>query len=149
MEMSDEERKRVMETMSDNFDFQDEPKVGIFWYDTESGSLFGVSKIEACDLAFNSNGFKTVRTLYKTWWMKQRMRARSKQDYHSIFEKDYIEIPRGRIFQREDGTFQLMCGSWITDHIVNMVKEEFDLDNVTFEYVIDTHWELGHGWSEE
>jgi hypothetical protein len=30
-----------------------------------------------------------------------------------------------------------------------LVKEEFDLQNVSFEVKVDEHWEIGHGWSEE
>jgi hypothetical protein len=42
-----------------------------------------------------------------------------------------------------------MCGSWINEQIINMVKEEFDLQNVPFEVKIDEHWEIEHGWSED
>jgi hypothetical protein len=42
-----------------------------------------------------------------------------------------------------------MCGSWITDHIEDLVKEEFDLQTAPFERIIDIHWEIGHGWNEE
>ena len=69
--------------------------------------------------------------------------------FPGIFKKDYTQVPWGRIFQRKDGVFQLMCGSWIDDHIVSLVKEEFDLKNVQFEILIDEHWEIGHGWFED
>ena len=42
-----------------------------------------------------------------------------------------------------------MCGSWINDRIVELVKDEFNLGDVPLEIKIDTHWEIGHGWSEE
>jgi hypothetical protein len=147
--MSETEREVVMETMADNFVNQDEPKVGIFWYSKDSNELFGISKIEANELQFNSNGLKTIKTLHKSWWQKQKNRAVSTGKDPGIFTKDYTQIPRGRIFQRKDSVFQLMCGSWIDEHIVDLVKEEFDLKNVQFEIVIDEHWEIGHGWSEE
>jgi hypothetical protein len=143
------ERKIVMETMANNFDNQDDPKVGIFWYDEENDELFGVSKINASELQFNSNGLKTISTLHKSWWKSQQQRAIKKGKVLGIFQNDYTMIPRGRIFQKKDGVFQLMCGSWITDNIENLVKEEFDLQTVQLERVIDIHWEIGHGWSEE
>ena len=148
-EMSKQEQKAVMKTMSDNFEHQDEPKVGIFWYDEEKDELFGVSKIEASDLQFNINDLKTIKTLHKTWWQKQKNKAISKGEDPGIFKKEYTLVPRGRIFQRKDGVFQLMCGSWINDHIESLVKDEFDLQNVLFEKIVDEHWEIGHGWSEE
>ncbi|GMO29134.1 MAG: hypothetical protein Pg6A_17160 [Termitinemataceae bacterium] len=148
-EMSGHERAAVIKTMSDNFDFQDEPKVGIFWYDEKTDELFGVSKIEASELQFNDNGLKTIKTLHKTWWAKQQMRAKAKHQYTSVFMKDYTQIPRGRIFETQDGLFQLMCGSWINNHIIDLIKDEFDLQSVPFEKLVDEHWEIGHGWSEE
>jgi hypothetical protein len=147
-EMSEQEREAVMKTMSDNFDYQDEPKVGIFWYNEETDELFGVSKIEASEIQFIS-GLKTIKTLHKTWWAKQQMRAKAKHQKASIFMKDYTQIPRGRVFETKDGLFQLMCGSWINEHIIDLVKEEFDLQNVPFEVKIDEHWEIGHGWYED
>ena len=58
-----------------------------------------------------------------------------------IFSKDYTQVPRGRIFQRNDGVFQLMCGSWIDGHIVDLVKDEFDLQNAQLEIKLDEHEE--------
>ncbi|MDR2481579.1 MAG: hypothetical protein LBD07_04720 [Spirochaetaceae bacterium] len=148
-EMSEEERQNVMKSMTDNFDAQDDPKVGIFWYDQNNDELFGVSKVNADDLQFNNNGLKTISALHKSWWQKQKNRAVSKGKDPGIFAKNYTEIPRGRIFQRKDGVFQLMCGSWMTDHIEELVKDEFDLKNSSVERTIDIHWEIGHGWSED
>jgi hypothetical protein len=147
--MSAAERKEVMASMSDNFEIQDEPKVGIFWYDTEADELFGVTASFAGELPFNEHGKKTVGTLHKTWWKKQHERAKAKEQFASVFMKDYTKIPRGRIFQRKDGTFELMCGSWINEHIVELVKDEFNLQKVSLEVKIDIHWEIGHGWNEE
>ena len=148
-EMPEEERRKVMQSMADNFETQDDPKVGIFWYDSNRDELFGVSKVNAGDLRFNTNGLKTISTLHKSWWQKQKNRAVSKNEDPGIFAKDYTQIPRGIIFQKKDGGFQLMCGSWMNDHIEDLVKDEFDLQNVPLERTIDIHWELGHGWSED
>jgi len=38
-----------------------------------------------------------------------------------------------------------MCGSWINEHIIDLVKEEFDLQNIPLEVKTDEHWEIGHG----
>ena len=121
----------------------------MFWYDEVNDELFGVTATYADQLPFNSNGKKTERTLHRNWWRKQQERAKAKKQGVGIFAKDYTNVPRGRIFQSQDGTFELMCGSWINEHIVELVKDEFNLQNVPLEVKIDTHWELGHGWSEE
>jgi len=147
--MSTEERKNVMECMSVNFDSQNNPEVGIFWYNEKEDTLFGVNKGFADELQFNLNGLKTLKILHKQWWQKEKNKRLSKGKALDIFGADYTQIPRGRIFQYKDGTFQLMCGSWITDHIKELIKEEFNLQKVPFEVKIDEHWEIGHGWSEE
>jgi hypothetical protein len=148
-EMSEEERRNVMKSMSDNFEFQDDPKVGIFWYDPANDELFGVSKVNAGDLQFNRNGLKTISTLHKSWWQTQKNRALAQKKDPGIFAKDYTHIPQGRIFQRKDGGFQLMCGRWMNDRIEDLVKDEFDLRKVPLEISTDIHWEIGHGWSED
>ena len=136
--MSASERTGVIESMSANLETQEEPMVGIFWYDEKNDDLFGVTASYAHELPFNAHGKKTVGTLHKTWWKKQQERAKAKKQLTSIFMKDYTQTPRGRIFQREDGTFDLMCGSWINDHIVELVKNEFNLRNVPLEVKVDS-----------
>jgi hypothetical protein len=147
--MSDTERNDVMQTMRDNMNFQDEPKLGIFWYDEKNDELFGVTKIEAMDVPFPENkDQKTVRSLHRDWWKKQEMKVKAGRERNPVFLREYTQIPRGRLFQNKDGSFEVMCGTWMTDHIMNLVIEEFDLQHETVKPVIDEHWELGHGWSE-
>jgi hypothetical protein len=149
MTLSPGYRSIVMQAMMDNLGSQEEPKVGIFWYNSSSDELFGVTKIEISELSFNSNGLKTVKTLHKNWWQKQRMRDEAKGNSLSVYISDYTKIPRGRIFQTKDGQFQIMCGSWMNDHIKDLVIDEFDLQGQDVVILVDKHWEIGHGWSEE
>jgi hypothetical protein len=139
--MTPEEHDNVIQAMADQMAFQDEPKVGIFWYDTESDSLFGVSKVNASDLSFNSTGLKTISILHKSWWQKEKNRALSRGGAGNRYLRDYTLVPRGRIFQRGGGEFNIMAGSWINEHIAGMVIDEFDLAGQKVEVVID-------GWSE-
>ncbi|GHU95987.1 hypothetical protein FACS1894156_6430 [Bacteroidia bacterium] len=146
--MTQEQKTAVMQTMRDSMDEQDKPKVGIFWYDPQTDELFGVTKINAQDLQFDHNGLKTVSSLHRDWWKKQQMRAKAKGQLSSIYLADYTKVPRGRIFQTKDEAFQIMCGSWVNDQIVELVTDEFDLQEQSVSVVIDEHWEIGHGWSE-
>jgi hypothetical protein len=136
----------IIEAMRDNMALQDEPQVGIFWYDEAEDALFGVSKVNACDLVFNANGLKTISTLHQSWWQKEKDRAASRGQANNRYLCDYALVPRGRIFQWNDGEFNIMAGSWINDHIAGLVIEEFDLTGQPVHVVIDEHWELGHGW---
>jgi hypothetical protein len=149
VEMSAAEHDDCMQIMKDNMDLQSEPKLGIFWYDEINDELFGVTRIEAMDVPFpDGKDKKTVRTLHRDWWKKQEMRVKAGRERNPVFLRNYTQIPRGRLFQNRDGSFEVMCGSWINDHIIELVIEEFDLQNEMVKTVIDEHWELGHGWSE-
>ncbi len=130
------------------------PKVGIFWYDVANQSLFGVEKMDAEQATF-INGRATISKLHKTYWQKQHHRAEAKGNTSSIFYKEhnYTLIPRGRIFLDEaTDRFYVCVGSWLSDvdaeHLHELIEDEFNLP-VDFEFVVDYHWDLGHGWSEE
>jgi hypothetical protein len=77
------------------------------------------------------------------------MRDKSKGNLRSIFLSDYTKFPRGRIFQTKENQFQIMCGSWMNDHIKDLVVDEFDLQSQNVAVVVDEHWDIGHGWSDE
>jgi hypothetical protein len=148
-ELSAKEKNEVMQAMIDNMDAQDEPKVGIFWYDQNRNELFGITKIEASELSYNSNGLKTVKTLHKNYWAKQEAKDRAKGQ-KSRFTGDYTQVPRGRIFQRKSGVFEIMVGDWIhgRESAIDLILIEFDLQQAQTEVVEDEHWDIGHGWSE-
>ena len=145
------------------------PKVGIFWYDMANGSLFGVEKIDAeqavfvngkgkissGDLTRGSSTSSSIKMEHKTYWQKQHHRAEAKGDTSSIFyaEHNYTMIPRGRIFLDEaTDRFYVCVGHWLNDidqeHFREVLEDEFNLPP-DFDLVIDIHWDLGHGWSEE
>jgi len=156
---NDDEHNEIVGAMSVFLD-NGQPKVGIFWYDINENNLFGIEKIDADKVVF-VNGKATVGKLHKTYWQKQHHRAVQKKDVTSIFydEHNYTMIPRGRIFLDEkDGKFYVYVGHWLADGIdghqidINNFREvladEFNLPD-DFEFVIDYHWDIGHGWSEE
>ena len=135
------------------------PKLGIFWYDYNDNVLFGVEKGDA-ELYANQGRIATFPKLHKTYWQKQHHRAVAKGDTDSIFYKEhnYTMIPRGRIFL-ENGTFYVNVGSWINgeicgNHCIDKEKlrdlliDEFNLPE-DFIFRLDSHWDIGHGWSEE
>jgi len=142
--MATAERDAVMRTMACTFDEQDEPKVGIFWFDPDAGELFGVQKALAAELAFNSFGKKTIRQLHRTLWQKERNKGNPR------YQGDYTSVPRGRVFEDVGAGFQVMVGSWFNEHpqVKALVIDEFDLGKAKHEFVIDEHWELGRGWDE-
>jgi len=148
--MTKQERSEVIATMAENMNAEITPKLGIFWYDPKKNELFGVNKTIADDIPFMPNGKRTYRELHKNYWQRQFFRAQAKGE-RTIFTGDYTQIPRGRIFEYKNDGFKVMVGSWINDYpddVRQMILDEFDLPENT-EFIIDSHWDLGHGWSEE
>ena len=147
----------MMELMSGFFD-DGKPQVGIFWYDYAHNTLFGVQKDDA-DKYIENKGIGTLHKLHKTYWTKQHFKAVANGDVNSIFyiEKNYTLIPRGRVFVTHEGTLYVTVGEWINGEINGqnvidqnklreLLEDEFNLPD-DFEFVIDEHWNIGHGWS--
>lgn len=149
-EKGDLDYQDLITTMQDNLDKQHEPKVGIFWYNPETNKLFDISKINAGDILFNSKGRKTISTLHRTVWKENEEKSIENGEMDSIYFRDYTQMPRGRVFQYENGRFEIVVGSWI-DKYPNLHKtilKEFDLTHDITDIVIGEHWEIGRGWSE-
>ena len=60
------------------------------------------------------------------------------------FKGDYTQVPRGRVFQFEDGTFVVFTGDWINNYpdVKSLILEEFDLpeDATTFKQDSDSQF---------
>ena len=158
VQSSSQEHSNVINLMK-VFMNNENPKVGIFWYNFVDNTLFGVEKGDA-ELYNDQGNIITYPKLHKTYWQKQHHRAVAKNDINSIFYKEhnYTLIPRGRIFL-EDGIFYVNVGSWINgevngqncidkDKLRDLIVDEFNLPN-DFIFRVDHHWDIGHGWSEE
>lgn len=146
----DSEINGFREIMASNLDYVGEPYVGIFWYDVDKQELFGVYSVIAQDENFQScsvfnQKVKTCKRLHYQVWSKGQ---HSHRDHR--FQQKYIDVPRGRVFQLEDGHFVVCLGSWFNNHLEakELILDEFDLPDDT-EFKVDVHWEVGHGWSDK
>ena len=140
-----------LQAMISSEDDQDEAYIGPFWYDPNKKEVYGQVLTLAKDKPFykSSHDEKEVRTgtaLHKAIWKKEEKRNKDKR-----FTGDYKQKPRGRVFEVKDDGFKVMVGNWINDY--PEAKEEiidvFQLPKNKTEFVIDKHWDIGHGWSEE
>ena len=146
----EESHKKAIDEMREFFE-SEKPQLGIFWFNPVKWFLFGVSKMDAEEcLAQNHT---TYPKLHKTYWQKQHFRALANNDTDSIYfqEHNYTMIPRGRIFY-DSGNYTVKVGEWINDldleRFSQLIQDEFNLPD-NFQFEIDYHWNLGHGWSEE
>ena len=138
------------ETMAFNAKYANEPYVGIFWYDTANQELFGVKSVSVEEVKYRESSIfksfvKTCTTIDRNVWKKEAFRGKDKR-----FSGDYTQIPRGRVFEVKDKGFFVCVGKWINDY-PEAKKEiifEFQLPEDKTQFMIESHWELGHGWSE-
>ena len=147
--MSDNELQQQMDAMR----ALDEPmpQVGIFWYDPQDKSFFGVRKQEITpkqveEAADKGLPFINYPHLHRQVWAKEYFRAQATGE-ETKFKGDYIQIPRGRVTWTIN-KFIVFVGQWakpIESELSRMIEQEFALPY--FEFVYDEHWDLGHGWS--
>ena len=132
-QLSDKEHNVQMEDMK-SFDEQ-MPCVGIFWYDPEDNTLFGVRKKELTPQMVEESRAKGVDVI----------------DYpiSSLLHQtsDIKRSVSGRVAWTID-KFIVLVGKWaepIQEQLTELLEQEFSLPY--FEFVYDEHWDLGHGWS--
>ena len=147
--LSEKEHEEQMAAMR-AFDEQ-MPCVGIFWYDPEDKSLFGVRKkeltpVEVEDAAKKGMPFINYPHLHRQVWAKEYFKAQARH-LETKFMGDYTQIPRGRVAWTID-KFIVLVGKWaepIQEELAELLEKEFSLPY--FEFVYDEQWDLGHGWS--
>lgn len=143
----------MMDTMSQNLETQDNPKVGIFWYNRQINDFFGVIAVDKNSFPKPNagGGLITCKELHQDVWRKEFNRQKHKRNGQGPFIGDYKDTPRGRVFYNpENDKFYVMVGSWINevdyDAFITLVEDYFDLKNSDFEIHIGPHWEIGVGW---
>ena len=169
-QLNDKDHQAQMEDMR-SFD-EHMPCVGIFWYDPEDHSLFGVRKKELTpqmveEVAVKGKHFinypqcghkaaieREEGEVYFDFLEREQARAELKeyfraQDKHldTKFKGDYMQVPHGRVAWTID-KFIVLVGKWagpIQDELSELLEQKFSLPY--FEFVYDEHWDLGHGWS--
>ena len=148
-ELTDQQRAAQMADMK-SFDEQ-MPCIGIFWYDPEEHSFFGVHKKEITpreveEAAEKGVPFINYPKLHRQIWAKEYFKAQAKGE-ETRFTGDYTQVPRGRVAWNVN-KFIVLVGKWaepIQDELTELLDKEFSLPY--FEFVYDYHWDLGHGWS--
>lgn len=156
---TDKEQHQAAIDLMKRFMDNGRPKLGIFWYNYDENILFGVEKGDA-ELYASQGRLSTYPKLHKTYRQKMHHKALASYDTSSIFynEHDYTQIPRGRVFL-EDGLYYVNVGDWINGYINGkkcidanrlrqLIMDEFNLPE-SFTFRQDSHWDIGHGWSEE
>lgn len=148
---SEDEYASVMSLMSANRGKDDEPKVGIFWYNRAKNELFGVvsHKIGDYSHANASGGRITCSEMYEDVW-KREFR---KQKYHGGGDGPYVgayqDKPRGRVFYNVNAdTYEVAVGKWLEEYpqAYDLILEEFNLPKEKTSPKYAVHWDIGMSW---
>ena len=120
-QFSEEEWDEARRLMESNRGKDDEPKVGIFWYDPLKNDLFGVRSHRVSDyVKANSRsefGSISCSEMHEDVWKKEFHRQKYKNGGIGPFTGAYEMVPRGRIFYNpEDDEFTIAVGSWIEQY---------------------------------
>ncbi len=130
-----------------------EPKVGIFWFNSNDKQLFDVvtEDLQTALAKFPKSNEVTCSKLHKDVWKKELMKALAKKDSTSveIHSKNYMDIPRGRIFyDKNEQKFIIKVGDWIDDfpEAEQVIVDTYELNDSSYELIKDYHWNIGNGW---
>lgn len=146
-----EEHDKSIAVMEKYLHDQDGGKVGIFWYDTQTKSLFGVVAVDKDQFsgANAGGGLITCRELHYKVWQKGFNKQKFKLNGKGPFVGDYKDTPRGRVFYNiKTETYEIKVGDWIDKHpeAIDEILYEFDLDDKKYKVIKDFHWDIGSGW---
>ncbi|MCC8176890.1 MAG: hypothetical protein LIO91_10770 [Bacteroidales bacterium] len=148
--MSSEEYQDALNFMEKSLEIH-QGQVGIFWYNGALNTLYGVHKESPQGKQANcGGGLVSCSLLHKNLWKKEY----NKQKFTTgsgPFIGDYKDRPRGRVFYNPKTKKFFVCvGSWINEHpeAVDVIVDEFGLENEDYEFSIQEHWELGMGYGD-
>lgn len=148
---SDKDYASVMAQMAANRGKDNEPKVGIFWYNRSRNELFGVISHRVSDYskANASDGRITCSEMHEDVWKREFRRQKYHGDGTGPYVGAYQDKPRGRVFYNiELDTYEVAVGKWIEEYpqAYDLVIEEFDLprNRTSAKYAI--HWDIGMSW---
>ena len=149
--MSQTDYAASIRLMEANRAHEDDPKVGIFWYNSSWNELFGVVARSLRDYSKPnaSEGRITCSEMHEAVWKKEYNRQKFHGDGSGPFIGPYENKPRGRVFYLvEEDRFVVAVGKWLEEYpqAKELILEEFDLprEKTSFEYAV--HWDIGHTW---
>lgn len=152
--VSDEDIKNMMDVMRAHMETQDNPKVGIFWYQMVGKRLFGVIAVDKDSIKKPNvgGGLITCNELHKDVWKKKYHQQKYKNNGQGPYVGDYKDHARGRVFYNPStNQYIITVGSWIDEcpEAKDAILEEFNLSKTNYRFEKNIHWEIGNGWENQ
>ena len=134
---TEEEHREAIKCMRQFFD-NEKPKVGLFWYDPDCRSLYGVEKADA-DSLLDGSGTARHPGDFRDYWTEMHGRAVANGDTRSRFfdESSYGSLPKGRVAV-EEGRYRIF-----TDFLTEDLREE---DRERFLEEVEDEFNLPEGY---
>jgi len=124
--LTDIEEIECLNAMRENLHNED-PKVGIFWYNPIRKELLGVYKVSLKSSEVQKTPYGvTSKMLHEQYWQS------------FSFIDSYQDHPRGRVYYI-DNQFFIHVGNWIDNcfEAIDMVAKEFEFDKEYYDIVKD------------
>lgn len=149
-EFSEQQYADAMATMAANRGQDDQPKVGIFWYNRGQNELFGVVSRKTTDFSHANarGGLITCTEMHEDIWKKEFRR----QKYHGgegPYVGAYENKPRGRVFYSIDtNEYIIAVGHWIHEYpdAIALIMSEYNLPADKTRVQVAGHWDIGQRW---
>lgn len=153
-DVSDEDIKNMMDVMRANMNTQNNPKVGIFWYQMVGKRLFGVVAVDKDSIKRPNvgGGLITCNELHKDIWKKKYHKQKYKNNGQGPYVGDYKDHARGRVFYNPaKDEYIVTVGSWIDEcpEAKEAIIDEFNLAGTNYKIEKNIHWEIGNGWENQ
>lgn len=150
-EFSKEQYAEAMATMAANRGQDEQPKVGLFWYNRAKKELFGVVARKTSDFtkANARGGLVTCTEMHEDIWKKGFRKQKYQGDGTGPYIGAYENKPRGRIFYSPAADeYIIAVGRWINENpeAVSLIMEEFNLPSDKTVVQIADHWDIGQKW---
>ncbi len=151
-EFSAEQYKEAMDVMAANRGKDEEPKVGIFWYNRAKKELFGVVTRKVSDFTKTNarGGLITCTEMHEDVWKKGFRRQKYHGDGTGPYVGAYEDKPRGRIFYSPSADeYIIAVGQWVNDcpEVVDLIVDEFNLPAEKTLVQCAEHWDIGQKWA--
>ena len=121
----EEELNDAMNLMASNRGKGDEPMVGIFWYSPQLNEMFGVRSHRVSDYTRSNDrsefGSVSCSEMHEDVWKKEYHRQKYKNNGIGPYNAQYPQA-------------------------VELIVEEFNLGNTTYEVKTASHWDIGQKW---
>jgi len=150
---TEEELDEAMRMMAANRGKDNEPKVGIFWYNPQTNELFGVRSHRTSDYtkpnARSEFGTISCSEMHEDVWKKEYHRQKHKNNGVGPYHGAYEMVPRGRIFYNpKNEEYTIAVGSWIEQYpqAILLIEEEFNLKETHHVVKKAYHWDIGQKW---